>query len=129
MEVNQIPAHSAPTVLALLDNLFFAAKINAAASQTNTRIIYAKTSDQALKLARIENPFQIILDLDAAKCSPLEFLSQLKADITLQTIPTLGFVSHVALDLQSQAREAGCDRIMARSSFDRNLPTILSQKS
>lgn len=116
-------------ILALLDNLFFAAKINAAATESLVILIYAKTADQALELARLEKPAQIILDLDAAKCSPLEFLARQKADSNLQTIPTLGFVSHVNLQMQQQARDAGCDRILARSAFDKNLSTILSQIS
>lgn len=116
-------------ILALLDNLFFAAKINAAATENRVILIYAKTADQAIELARLEKPAQIIIDLDAAKCSPLEFLARQKAARELQTIPTLGFVSHVNLDLQQQARDAGCDKILARSAFDRNLSAIFSQIS
>ena len=129
METIETQTPKPKKVLALLDNLFFAAKINVAATESQVILLYAKTADQALELARLEKPTQIILDLDAAKCSPLEFLARQKAAPDLQTIPTLGFVSHVNLDLQQQARNAGCDRILARSTFDRNLPTILSQIS
>ena len=129
METIEAQSPKPKKVLALLDNLFFAAKINAAATESQVIIIYAKTANQAIELARLEKPAQIILDLDAAKCSPLEFLARQKAVPDLQTIPTLGFVSHVNLDLQQQARNAGCDRILARSAFDRSLSTILSQIS
>ena len=114
-------------ILVLLDNLFFAAKINQAALRANVQPIYAKTSAQALSLARTESPSQIIVDLDEAKCAPLDFLLQLKTDSELQTIPTLGFASHVNTGIQQQAREAGCDRIMVRSVFDRNLGTLFDQ--
>ena len=116
-------------ILILLDNLFFAAKINQAAARAGVRTTYAKTSIQALSLARSENPFLIIVDLDDAKCAPMEFLLQIKADSILQTIPTLGFASHVNTGIQQQAREAGCDRIMVRSVFDRNLATLFDQNS
>ena len=116
-------------ILVLLDNLFFAAKINQAALRANVQPIYAKTSARGLALARTEHPEQIIVDLDEAKCAPLDFLFQLKADSELQTIPTLGFASHVNTGIQQQAREAGCDRIMVRSVFDRNLSTLFDQNS
>ncbi|HMV46636.1 MAG TPA: response regulator [Blastocatellia bacterium] len=129
MEAMETPLANSRKILVLLDNLFFAAKINQAAAQNGVNLIYAKTSDQAIELAHLEKPDQIILDLDATKCSPLEFLARLKTGADLQTVPTIGFVSHVNLDLQQQAREAGCDRILARSTFDKNLSTILSQIS
>ncbi|MEO6726360.1 MAG: response regulator [Blastocatellia bacterium] len=116
-------------ILVLLDNLFFAAKINQAALQVNVQPVYAKTSARGLAIARADYPAQIIIDLDEAKCEPLEFIAQLKADNDLRAIPTLGFVSHVSIGLQQQAREAGCDRVIARSAFDRNLPALLSQNS
>jgi PleD family two-component response regulator len=132
MEASQVPPIlpiPKVKVLVLLDNLFFAGKINQAAAQAEVRLIYAKTCEQALNLARTERPAQIIVDLDAATCAPIEFIALLKADTELQRIPTLGFVSHVNLDLQQRARDTGCDRVMARSSFDRNLAAILNQES
>jgi len=125
----QTPATAPRKVLILLDNLFFAAKINQAAARVNISPIYAKTPAQALAIALTERPSLIVLDLDEAKCAPLEFLAQLKANTELRAIPTLGFVSHVNTGLQQQAREAGCGRLISRSAFDRNLATILSQNS
>ena len=125
----QAPVPISRKILILLDNLFFAAKINSAAAQSNVQPVYAKTSAQALVLALTERPELIIVDLDEAKCAPMEFLTQLKRNNELQTIPTLGFVSHVNIGVQQQAREAGCDRVMARSAFDRNLLTLLNQNS
>ncbi|HLL39636.1 MAG TPA: hypothetical protein VK357_08200, partial [Rubrobacteraceae bacterium] len=41
-------------------------------------------------------------------------------------IPVIGFLSHVQKDLAVAARESGCDRVMARSAFTKDLPEILS---
>lgn len=120
-------AHTFPRVLVLLDNLFFAGKINQAAHQTSIKPLYAKTAAQALELARAEQPVQIIVDLDAAQCLPLEFIVQIKADTVLRTIPLVGFASHINLDLQQHARQAGCDRVITRSSFDRFLAQDFGQ--
>ncbi len=116
-------------ILVLLDNLFFSAKINQAAEQSGLKVKYSKRADEAFDLARAEVPSLIILDLDAAKCSPFDLIKRVKADEEMKAIPTLGFFSHVNTGVQQQAREAGCDRVLARSVFDRNLPAILSQIS
>jgi CheY-like chemotaxis protein len=114
-------------ILVLLDNLFFAAKINQAAARSGIEVKYAKKAEQALAQAEQEHPSLIIIDLDEAKSSPLELIKRLKADEVLRSIPTLGFVSHVNTGLQEQARAAGCDRILARSVFDRDLASLLGQ--
>ncbi len=41
----------------------------------------------------------------------------------------MGFLSHVQKDLAVAAKEAGCDRIMARSAFTRDLPKIIAGDS
>lgn len=129
MESSQVSIRPVSKILVLLDNLFFAGKINQAASQTEVKLIYTKQSEQALHLARTEHPDQIIVDLDAIACEPLKFLTSLVIDGDLRNIPTLGFVSHVSLELQQLARNAGCNRIVTRSSFDRNLAALFSQNS
>ncbi len=129
METSQIPHCPPRKVLVLLDNLFFAGKINQAASQTEVKLIYARRSEPALSLTRTEHPDQIIVDLDAGECEPLKFLTSIKADADLRDIPTLGFISHVNLELQQLARNAGCNRIIARSSLDRSLGALFSQNS
>ena len=47
-------------------------------------------------------------------------------DEALKSVPVVGFLSHVQKDLALAARESGCDRIMARSAFTKDLPEILS---
>jgi hypothetical protein len=44
----------------------------------------------------------------------------------ISSCSTVGFLSHVQDDLALAAREAGCDRVMARSAFVENLPRIIS---
>jgi len=113
-------------VLAVVEDLFFVGKINPAAAQVGAEVRYARSDAQALELARTEHPSLIILDLNAGRCRPLDLLAQLKADTELRHIPTLGFVSHVQTGLQAQARKAGCDRVVARSVFSRDLAEILA---
>jgi hypothetical protein len=41
----------------------------------------------------------------------------------------VGFLSHVNKDLAVAARESGCDRVVARSAFTKDLPEILAGDS
>jgi two-component system, cell cycle response regulator DivK len=116
-------------LLAVLDNLFFSAKINQAAERAGVKANHAKNIEQALGIAHTERPSLIIVDLEAVKYSPVELIKKLKSDEDLRSIQILGFVSHLNTGLQQQAREAGIDRVLARSVFDRDLVTLLNQLS
>ena len=120
---------NAPTVLALLDNLFFAAKLNEAAKPAGLTVTTARHATLALEKAKALAPALIVLDLDAAACEPFTFIRQVKADETLRAIPLLGFVAHVNTGVQQQARAAGCERVLARSAFSRDLPRLLQELS
>ena len=114
-------------VLAQLDNLFFAAKINQATEMAGFEAVYAKNADQGLEKALATIPKLIIVDLNSTTGSPFVLLKGLKSDERLKDIPVLGFVSHVNVELQEQARAAGCDRIMARSVFEQGLIRLLNE--
>jgi hypothetical protein len=66
-----------------------------------------------------------VFDLNSAKTEPISTLAALKADPTLSSLRTLGFVSHVQTELIGAAREAGADEVMARSAFAGQLAEIL----
>jgi CheY-like chemotaxis protein len=112
-------------ILVLLDNLFFASKINQAAGMSGFETDYAKNAEQALTRARAGRPRLIIVDLNANTGFPLDFIKQLKSDEQLKNIPVIGFVSHVNVELQEQARAAGCDRVLVRSVFEQSLIRLL----
>lgn len=118
---------SEPLILAVLDNLFFVAKIKEAAQQTGLRLETTRSAAQSLTLAQTLKPVLVVLDLDATACQPFEVIRQLKADEALRTVPLLGFVSHVNTGVQEAARQAGCDRVLARSVFSRDLPQLLNE--
>jgi CheY-like chemotaxis protein len=126
MQPQNDPANT-PLVLALLDNLFFVAKLNEAVKTTGAQLLTARTMMAALDKAQTTRPGLIVVDLDAAACAPLLFIQQIKADLQLKKIPLLGFVAHVNTGIQEQARQAGCNRVLARSIFSRDLPSLVQQ--
>lgn len=113
------------SVIAIVDDIFFASKIRAVAEHLGARVRFARSIDEALEAARSDKPSLIIADLHAQKCDPFNLAEQLKMDETLRAVPLLGFFSHVQTELQQRAEHSGYDRVMPRSAFSKHLPEIL----
>ncbi len=113
-------------VLAALNDLFFSVKIADAAKRAGLAVDFAK-DDAAVLAKAAAGPAVIILDLNCQDVRPLETIRKLKASADTREIRLVGFVSHVQGDLKQSAQEAGCDVVMARSSFSQNLPSILKR--
>ena len=113
-------------IIVAIDDMFFASKVNATAQQVGTSVVYAKTPEDILAKAQSEQPSLIIFDLNSLRSKPVETIKSIKQNDALKTIPILGFLSHVQIDLQQQAIAAGCDRVIPRSAFSQNLASILA---
>ena len=112
-------------VVAAVDDIFFAAKIDAEARRAMVQLIEARDAEElSRRLAGIV-PDLVILDLNGKACRPIDSIRQIKEDPRLARVPMVGFFSHVQTDLEKAAREAGCDHVIPRSVFVRNLPEIL----
>lgn len=112
-------------VLAAVEDLLFKSKISGTADSLDVRVSFPRSPRKLLDTLREEPPELLILDLNSARFEPLQLLQTINSDEALSDVRTLGFLSHVQKDLAVAAREAGCDRIMARSAFTKNLPEIL----
>jgi CheY-like chemotaxis protein len=113
-------------ILAVLDDLFFTVKINEAAKRAGVHVEFVKSAKDALDKAQAHPPV-IILDLNCTSLDPLKLIEHLKSNAALKEIRLIGFVSHVQAELIQKAREAGCDIVLARSAFSKNLPHILKR--
>ena len=111
-------------VLALVDDLFFQAKILETAKQLGIAVRTVTTSDALLGEIAKETPKLVIVDLNA-RGAPLQAIEKVRAG--QPGLPLIAFLSHVQTDLAQQARAAGCMHVMARSQFTRDLATILAQ--
>lgn len=114
-------------VLAAVPDLFFASKIRGTAQALNVTVEFSRTADALFDAAKLEVPSLIIMDLEAA-ADPLALAARLKEDEQLRSVPVVGFLSHVRVDLQQQARAAGVDQVLPRSAFTSRLPDILLGK-
>jgi DNA-binding NtrC family response regulator len=111
-------------VVALVDDLFFQAKLLETAKQVGVEVRTCSTAEALeAEIARVA-PKLIVVDLNA-RSGPFEALERLQAGGA--GIPLIAFLSHVQVDLAARARAAGCADVMPRSKFTQNLATILAQ--
>jgi len=135
--------------IALIDDLFFLAKVRETAKQVGVALETTTTGEQLVKAAEASPGALILVDLNARQgaldavqriCSPLSTGNAASAGgpsaQSLPTVPTpagragnprrvIAFLSHVQTDLAESARAAGCSEVMPRSKFTQNLAEIL----
>jgi len=116
-------------VLAAVEDLLFKSKISETASTLGIEASYPRNPRRLLEALRESPPDLLVLDLNSARFKPLPLLRSVRSDEATRDVPTVGFLSHVQKDLAVAAREAGCDRVVARSAFTRDLPQILAGRT
>jgi DNA-binding NarL/FixJ family response regulator len=113
-------------ILAAVDDFLFRSKIRAVAKHVNASVQFAQTQEEVLAQARATTPALVIVDLNSQKADPIATIAALKADAALAGVRTIGFASHVHVDLINAARKAGADQVMPRSQFAGHLAEILA---
>jgi CheY-like chemotaxis protein len=112
-------------ILAVCTDLFFAVKIGDAARRTGRRAKFVKSRESMLEAARA-GAAMIILDLNCRDVDCTGLVRALKADPATEAIPQTAFVAHVESGVIREARNAGCEHVLARSAFVKELDAILS---
>jgi len=114
------------TIIAIVDDLFFKAKIRGTAEQVGVSIAFPRHADGVKENIQREAPALIICDLNSERINPIELARSLKTSRETRDIPLLGFFSHVQTELQREAQQAGFDQVIPRSVFSNSLIKILS---
>ncbi|HEV8045253.1 MAG TPA: hypothetical protein VGP38_08745 [Rubrobacter sp.] len=114
-------------VLAAVEDLLFRSKISETASQLGIEASFPRNPRKLLEAVRESPPDLLVLDLNSARFEPLALVQTIKSEGATESVKTVGFLSHVQKDLAVAAREAGCDRVMARSAFTKDLPKVLAE--
>jgi DNA-binding NarL/FixJ family response regulator len=117
-------------VIAIVDDLFFAVKIRETARHVGVTVEVvgaAKGQDAVQAHISARTAEAVIVDLNSA--GAIELIGRLKREAPTRSLPLLSFVSHVAADVIAAARTAGCDQVLARSAFTKQLPDLLRSLS
>lgn len=116
-------------VLAAVDDFLFRSKIRAVAKHVGVDVQFAQTQEEILAQARALKPGLVIIDLNSAKADPVATISALRSNADTASVRTIGFASHVYVDLINAARRAGADQVLPRSAFATSLADILASGS
>jgi CheY-like chemotaxis protein len=109
----------------IVDDMFFASKINAAAAAAGREIERLRTQEQ-LEQLRTAPPLLVIVDLKAERLDPLQAIAFLKSRDELRAVPVVAFTSHVQTETIRRAQAAGCDVVLPHSAFTQLLPEIVA---
>jgi CheY-like chemotaxis protein len=111
-------------VLALIDDLFFQAKLVETARHLGIDLRTCATGEALDAEIAKAIPKLVVIDLNAAS-DPLGAVRRVQSGG--RVIPLIAFLSHVQTDLAANARAAGCTEVMPRSKFTQNMATILGR--
>jgi CheY-like chemotaxis protein len=111
-------------VLAVVTDLFFAARIAEVAKQIGVAVELVDVAS-ALEACRVARPDLLVVDLEAPD-DAAEAIRRLRADPATRDVEVLGFYPHVRHELRLAALEAGADRVLPRSAFTRRLAQVLA---
>jgi CheY-like chemotaxis protein len=115
---------AARRVLAVVPDLFFAAKIAAVAKAAGADVAFASAA-AVPALCAAQAPDLVLLDLHAGP-EVHALVRALKAGEATRGVPLVGFFSHVDLETRNAAVAAGIDRALPRSAFVARLPELLA---
>jgi len=115
-------------VLALVDDLFFGARIAETARHVGVELEAVSTANALVEKGLAapgsagQRPALIVVDLNA-RTDAIGALNRLQA--AGNQTPVVAFLSHVQTELAERARAAGCSDVMPRSKFTQDLAAIL----
>ena len=112
-------------VIVAVDDLIFAAKIRTTAEHVGVEVIFPRSLEALLEACKQSAPALVIIDLHLQREDPFALARSLKASQELRATTLISFFSHVQVELQRRAEEAGFDRVLPRSAFSKRLPEIL----
>ncbi|HEV2247785.1 MAG TPA: response regulator [Terriglobia bacterium] len=116
-------------ILAVVDDIFFLAKIQEAARHLGDVTVEPAAPDALQEKLAGNAAHAVVVDLNHRSGKAIAVLEQIRNHPSTGSIPVVAFVSHVQTDLVQAARAAGCGRVMARSAFSQQLPVLLRELS
>jgi CheY-like chemotaxis protein len=114
--------------VALIDDLFFHAKVAETARQLGVELRIFTAAEPMLAEMEKETPKLVMLDLNA-RADAVGAIARVQQAAARAggEIAVVAFLSHVQTELAERAKAAGCEEVMPRSVFTRNLATILGR--
>ncbi|MGH7475464.1 MAG: hypothetical protein ACRELD_04190 [Longimicrobiales bacterium] len=114
-----------PVVVALAADLLFASRIQGTAGALGVRAEAFTRVEPLVARALEARPALVLIDLEARGLDVPSLIRRLRTEPALRHARIMGFVSHMNAGAAAAARNAGADRVLARSAFVEELPRLL----
>ena len=117
-----------PTVLVVVDDLFFLTKIQTTLSHLGlaTQVMTQRPALQEY-VRTATAPMLVVVDLTLRADDAVSVISTIRATDSSAPVSILAFGAHVAVETRQQALQAGADQVVAKSEFSRRLPDLIQQ--
>lgn len=112
----------AKTIAVIVSDLMFQSRLREQVTALDYEIAVADTPD-AVDEALAAGPALVILDLHIAGIDWRQAVAMAKE----RDAPVLAFGRHTEAELLRSAREAGCDRVVPRSTLVQELPELVKE--
>jgi len=107
-------------ILVIITDLMFQSRVQEQARAQGYNVVVAESTDAAYS-AIATRPSIVVLDLHADGIDWRGAVALAKE----RRVPVLAFGRHTEAQLLRSAREAGCDRVVPRSTFVEELPQLI----
>ncbi len=111
-----------PLILAVIPDLMFQSRVREQARALDFRIEVVDTMEEAAS-SLDGSPDLVVLDLHAIGIDTQKVIAHAKK----RNVPVLAFGRHTETGVLREAREAGCDAVVVRSTFVEDLPQLLRE--
>lgn len=112
----------APTIVAIVTDLLFQSRLREQARRLGYELAVAD-APEALRNALAAGLALVVVDLHVQGLDWREAVALAKN----ARVPVLAFGRHTEAQLLRAAREAGCDRVVPRSTFVEQLPRLIEE--
>jgi DNA-binding NarL/FixJ family response regulator len=117
-----------PRVLALVSDLLFGSRLQAALHAAGDEVELLSDADALRRCLRASSPGAVVvLDLADARLQGAELLEELRREGLLAGVSALGFYSHVDVATRERAQRAGFDLVVPRSRMAREAADLVAR--
>ena len=112
-------------LVAVIDDLIFRAKVEAAADRLHLSLTLARDSAAAVQAMRRDAASLLVVDLNHALEDPFALIQTVRQ--ASPGAPIIGYCAHIQGELRARALEAGCTEVLPRSVFVARLGRLLAE--
>jgi CheY-like chemotaxis protein len=112
--------------LYLTKDLFFASRVTATARSLGAELAVVGSVEELLQKAQEQPLSLVLLDLDSPGADAAAIVAGLREQAA-HAPAVIAFGSHIHEARLTAARQAGCDQVLARGQFDRQMASLLRE--